>query len=257
MATSSAGDADVAFVLHTYAYRETSLLIEVFTRRRGRLSLIARGARRPRSALRGILLPFQPLSIAWFGKSELKTLKTAESQRIYPQLAGAALLSAFYLNELMLKLAQREDPHEGLFDAYDAALLGLQPTAREADGENAATARLKRIAAALRRFEKLLLKELGYGLMLEHEAESGAPVVAHRRYRYVVEKGPMAAQPGAGATHDAVQLSGKTLLDLSRDDYDDPVTAQQSKQLMRFVLNHFLNGVQLHTRQLIKELQQG
>lgn len=257
MATSSAGDTDIAFVLHTYPYRETSLLIEVFTRSRGRLSLIARGARRPRSALRGVLLPFQPLTIAWFGKSELKTLKTAESQRIYPQLSGAALLSAFYLNELILKLAHREDPHEGLFEAYDAALLGLQSAAREAGEKNGAAVRNKIIAAALRRFEKLLLKDLGYGLMLEHEADSGAPVVAQQGYCYVVEKGPMVAPQDAGTASDAVQLSGKTLLDLARDDYDDPVTAQQSKQLMRFVLNHFLNGVQLHTRQLIKELQQG
>lgn len=260
MATSNAGDSDLAFILHTYPYRETSLILEVFSRRYGRLGIIARGARRPRSALRGTLLPFQPLALAWFGKAELKTLKTAEAERIYPQLSGPSLLSAFYLNELILKLSHREDPHEGLFDAYDAALLALQVIAREAVNQAGdAVARrepVKQIAATLRRFEKQLLKEMGYGLLLDREAESGAPIVAARHYRYVLEKGPVAANPGAIATYDAVQLSGKTLLDLARDDYDDPVTAQQSKQLMRFVINHFLNGVELHTRQIIKELQQ-
>src|SRR5437870_783305 len=112
MVTSSAGEADAGFVLHTYPYRETSLILEVFTRGRGRLSIIARGARRPRSAMRGVLIPFQPLNMTWFGKTELKTLKVAEAERIYPQLTGAALLSAFYLNELILKLSHREDPHE-------------------------------------------------------------------------------------------------------------------------------------------------
>jgi DNA repair protein RecO (recombination protein O) len=260
MATSNAGDSDLAFVLHTYPYRETSLILEVFSRRCGRMGIIARGARRPRSALRGTLLPFQPLALAWFGKAELKTLKTAEAERIYPQLAGPSLLSAFYLNELILKLSHREDPHEGLFDAYDAALLALQVITREAVNQAGdAVARrepMKQIAATLRRFEKQLLREMGYGLLLEQEAESGAPIVAAQHYRYVLEKGPVAASPGAIATYDAVQLSGKTLLDLARDDYDDPVTAQQSKQLMRFVINHFLNGAELHTRQIIKELQQ-
>src|SRR5450631_1138872 len=185
MATSNAGDSDLAFILHTYPYRETSLILEVFSRRCGRLGIIARGARRPRSALRGTLLPFQPLALAWFGKAELKTLKTAEAERIYPQLAGPSLLSAFYLNELILKLSHREDPHEGLFDAYDAALLALQAIAREAASQagDARRESMKQIAATLRRFEKQLLKEMGYGLLLDQEAESGAPIVAARHYR--------------------------------------------------------------------------
>jgi DNA repair protein RecO (recombination protein O) len=258
MSREPAGATDAAFVLHSYAYRETSLIVEAFTRRCGRLSMIAKGARRPRSVLRGVLNPFQPLAVTWFGKGELKTLKSAEPERIYPQLSGASLLSAFYLNELLLKLSHREDPHERLFDAYDAALRGFQSSARDLAGEQGANKRepLKQIAAILRRFEKQLLSELGYGLLLDQEAETGRSIRPDQDYWFIVEHGPVLSSSRPGAPGDAVQLCGKTLLDLACDNYDDPVTAQQSKQLMRYVINHFLNGTELHTRQLIKELQQ-
>src|SRR3954447_15614048 len=98
-----------AFVLHTYPYRETSLIVEAFTRSFGRVSLLARGARRPRSAMRGVLLAFQPLALSWFGKGELRTLARAEWVGGQPLLQGEALLCGFYLNELLLRLLPRED----------------------------------------------------------------------------------------------------------------------------------------------------
>ena len=104
-----------AFVLHSYPFRETSLMIEVFAKDHGRIALVARGARRPRSALRGVLLAFQPLLLSWAGKAELRTLHKAEWQGGLPQLKGSALLCGFYLNELLLKLLPRDDPHERLF----------------------------------------------------------------------------------------------------------------------------------------------
>jgi DNA repair protein RecO (recombination protein O) len=113
------------YVLHSYPFRETSLVIEVFTRHRGRLGLVARGARRPRSALRGTLLAFQPLTLVWGGKSELRTLHSAEWQGGVPQLQGLGLMCGFYLNELLLRLLPREDPHEALFDAYAQSLVRL------------------------------------------------------------------------------------------------------------------------------------
>jgi DNA repair protein RecO (recombination protein O) len=242
-------EADSAFVLHTYPYRETSLIVETFARHAGRVSLIARGARRPRAALRGVLSPFQPLLLSWFGKGELKTLKSAEPERIYPQLSGSSLLSAFYLNELILKLAHRDDPHEKLFDAYDEAVHSLQQGMSDSGGEPK-----KSIAAVLRRFEKRLLTELGYGLMLDREADTGKPIHAQGRYVFIVERGALPEEAFRNAGDGALQLSGKTLLDLAHDDYDDPITAQQAKQLMRYVINHYLDGAQLHTRQIIKEL---
>src|SRR5436853_1140291 len=123
---------DRGYVLHTYPYRETSLILQVWTEGHGRLGLVAKGARRPKSPSRSVLVPFQPLTLDWFGRGELRTLKTAEPTRPAMPLAGASLLYAFYLNELLLKLTTRDDPHERLFAAYDAAIGGLRAISRAA-----------------------------------------------------------------------------------------------------------------------------
>lgn len=227
-----------AFVIHSYPFRETSLIIDVFSRRHGRLAIVARGARRPRSAVRGVLMNFQPLLLSWFGKGEVRTLHSAEWQGGQPYLQGTALMCGFYLNELLLNLLARDDPHDQLFDYYRATLHRL---AHETDH-----------AATLRCFEKHLLQELGYALTLEREAGSGKAIQAELCYRYAVEHG---AVPDDGDGRAGVPVAGKTLLDMVKDDYADPVTAQQSKQLMRVLLNHHLGGKILHTRELIKDLQ--
>src|SRR5882672_2413493 len=123
---------DRGYVLHSYPYRETSLILQVWTEKHGRMGLVAKGARRPKSASRAVLVPFQPLSLDWFGRGELRTLKTAEPAGPATPLGGSSLLSAFYLNELLLKLTTREDPHEGLFEAYDAAITELRALSRTA-----------------------------------------------------------------------------------------------------------------------------
>lgn len=227
-----------AFVLHSYPFRETSLILDVFSRQHGRLAIMARGARRPRSALRGVLMNFQPLLLSWFGKGEVRTLHSAEWQGGQPYLQGTALMCGFYLNELLLNLMARDDPHEQLFDYYRATLYRL---AHESDH-----------AATLRCFEKHMLQELGYALTLEREAGGEKAVRPEVCYRYVVERG---AVPDDGDTQTGLPVQGKTLLDMAADEYADPVTAQQSKQLMRVLLNHHLGGKTLHTRELIKDLQ--
>jgi DNA repair protein RecO (recombination protein O) len=227
-----------AFVLHSYPFRETSLVLEVFSREYGRVPLVARGARRPRSALRGLLMSFQPLSLSWFGKHELRTLHSAEWQGGQPQLHGTALLCGFYLNELLLNLMARDDPHQSLFDYYQQT---LQRLAQEQDH-----------AFTLRSFEKRMLQELGYALSLETEAESGKPIVPEKTYRYILERGAIAE------TADSAQglpVAGKTLLDMAADDYRDLNSARQSKQLMRMLLDHYLAGKTLHTRELMRDLQ--
>lgn len=118
-------DHQPAYVLHSYPYSETSLIVDVFSRDHGRLPLLARGARRPRAALRGLLQAFQPLELAWFGSGEVRTLAKAEWQGGLPLLSGKALLLGFYLNELLLKLLPRDDAHERLFDSYTLALQQL------------------------------------------------------------------------------------------------------------------------------------
>ncbi|MFZ5522932.1 MAG: DNA repair protein RecO [Pseudomonadota bacterium] len=227
-----------AFVLHSHPFRETSLILDVFSRSHGRLAIVARGARRPRSGLRGLLLGFQPLQLSWFGKGEVRTLHNAEWQGGQPYLQGTALMCGFYLNELLVNLLARDDPHERLFDYYRAT---LQRLAHQTDH-----------AAALRCFEKHLLQELGYALVLEREAGSDKAVRPELCYRYAVERGVL---PDEGAESSGIPVLGKTLLDMANDDYADPATAQQSKQLMRALLNHHLGGKTLHTRELIKDFQ--
>ncbi|MBA3023992.1 MAG: DNA repair protein RecO [Gammaproteobacteria bacterium] len=227
-----------AFVLHSYPFRETSLIVEVFSRNHGRVPLVARGARRPRSAVRGLLMGFQPLALSWFGKHELRTLHSAEWQGGQPQLQGTALLCGFYLNELLLNLMARDDPHESLFDYYQQT---LQRLAQEQDH-----------AFTLRSFEKHMLQELGYALSLETEAGSTRPVVPERSYRYILERGAVAETADSSQ---GMPVDGKTLLDMAADDYRDAVTARQSKQLMRMLLDHHLAGKTLHTRELMRDLQ--
>ncbi len=238
-AEKSRQDSQPAFVLHGYPYRETSLVLEVFTRHFGRVALVARGARRPRSALRGVLLAFQPLLLSWAGKSELRTLHKAEWQGGLPQLKGIALLCGFYLNELIIKLLPRDDPHEQLYQTYYQTLHTLSN-----GGEHTVT---------LRRFEKQLLKELGYALTLDHDVASGDAIQPGRNYQYLIERGPV--QSGGG-DENRLELTGQTLLDMARDNYSNPLTMQQSKALMRVLINHYLGNQSLNTRQLLKDLQQ-
>ena len=226
-------------MLHSYPFRETSLVVEAFTRHHGRIALVARGARRPRSSLRGVLSSFQPLLLSWTGKSDLLTLTRAEWQEAYVALGGHILMCGFYLNELLLKLLARADPHEDLYDAYRGTLVALAE-----GGEPEGT---------LRRFELRLLEELGYAVMLDRDAGSGAPIVADERYVYLLEKGPVRARPsdfGGG-----VELSGKTLLDMKSGLYNDATTQQQSKTLMRTLIDHYLGKQVLHTRQMLRDLQ--
>lgn len=245
-ANRSPQDVQPAFVLHSYPYRETSLVLEAFTQNCGRVALVARGARRPRSSLRGVLLAFQPLLLSWGGKSELRTLYRAEWQGGLPQLKGIALLCGFYLNELMLKLLARDDPHQLLYQTYFHALRALSN-----GGDHAAT---------LRHFEKHLLKELGYALTLDHDIATGESIHPARSYQYLIERGPVrstsSTEGGRGTAENRLELRGQTLLDMARDDYSNPVTLQQSKALMRVLINHYLGDQILNTRQLFMGLQQ-
>ena len=250
---------DRAYVLHSYPYRETSLILQAWTEKHGRMGLVAKGARRPKSASRSLLVPFQPLVIDWFGRGELRTLKTAEPAAPATPLAGQALLSAFYLNELLLKLTTRDDPHENLFAAYDEAVTALRALSRKeirprADAANAAPG--VTVEPVLRRFELALLRELGYALELAREAGTHAPIVAEREYHYVLERGPVPVAAGAeGERRDAVRLRGLTLLDLERGRFEDPDTIAQAKSLMRLLINHSLNGQELATRAMVRDLQ--
>jgi len=238
--TTHRQDNQAVYILHTYPYKETSLVVELFARDFGRVAAIAKGARRPRSAMRGMLQAFQPMLATWSGKLELKTLHSLEWNGSLLMLQGEALMCGFYLNELLLRLLPREDPHEALFEYYADTLQRL------ATGQDLAT--------TLRRFELKFLQELGYAIPLALDTDDAA-ISASQGYRYEAEHGAFKLQGALGKYAVGVQLLGKTLIDMANDDYSHTQTKQQSKQLMRYLLAHYLGDKPLHTRQLLIDLQ--
>jgi DNA repair protein RecO (recombination protein O) len=242
MATLPRIDDEPAYVLHTYPYRETSLIVEAFTERHGRVALVARGAKRARSELRGVLQAFQPLTLGWTGNRELKTLMRAEWQGGLPLPAGGGLLCAFYLNELLLKLLAREDPHPALYNDYEATLAALVVPGKPGEP-----------APVLRRFELALLVALGYGLNLARDVDTGDAVDAGARYYFAVERGARrlpARMDGRGLI-----VQGATLVALATATYPDSTTAAEAKQLMRMVLDHHLDARRIFSRRIVQDLQ--
>ncbi|MEK9776164.1 MAG: DNA repair protein RecO [Quisquiliibacterium sp.] len=227
-----------AYLLHSTPYRETSLIVDLFTRESGRVAAVAKGAKRPRSALRAVLLQFQPLTVGLSGRNELRTLIGAEWEGGSIAPRGGALLCAFYLNELLVRLLPREDPHPALYDGYRDALAGLSA------GEP--------VELALRRFEWLLLRETGYAPDLRADADH-RPIDSSRHYRWQPNSGFLVADP---ADHDAgLTISGDTLRDLSCGVFDAAITRSQAKYLTRAILAHHLDGQSLRTRQILIDLQ--
>ena len=227
-----------AFVIHSYPYRETSLIIDVLSRDHGRLALVAKGAKRPHSALRGVLQTFQPLSLSWSGKSEVRTLTGAEWVGGMLPLAGDALLCGFYVNELLVKFCAREDPHPQLFHHYVVTLTRL--------------AHDEPPVQVLRSFERVLLRETGYAMALDRTVSRRA-VVPEGRYVFDPERGVREASDDLPTQWPV--LAGQTLLDMEQDDYHRTQTVAQSKTLMRFLLNTYLGGTPLATRQILIDLQ--
>jgi DNA repair protein RecO (recombination protein O) len=232
--STSARSEHSAFLLHATPYSETSLVVDLFSREAGRVAALAKGAKRRGSGLRAVLMQFYPLTVSWSGRSELRTLVRAEwaGGLIAPQ--GEALLCAFYMNELIVRLLPREDPHPMLFDGYVQALTDL----------GAASAHEE----TLRRFEWLLLREIGYAPDLERDA-GGEPIRSEMSYRWQPEAGFSRAEPGEPST-----LSGATLLGLRQGRLESAQARAQAKYLTRAILGHHLEGRLLHSRQILIDL---
>lgn len=232
-------DDEPAFVLHTYPYRETSVIVEAWSQNHGRVALIARGARRARSELRGTLQAFQPLTLGWMGARELKTLTHAEWRGGMALPTGSGLLCAFYLNELLLKLVPREDPHPALYADYVAALEALAAGHEQ--------------APLLRRFELALVAAMGYALDLAKDVDSGAPIDAAARYHFALERG--AARLPGRADAPGMIVHGATLVALAASTYPDAAVASEAKRLMRMVLDHHLETRRIFSRRIVLDLQ--
>lgn len=220
-----------AFLLHRKHFRETSLLLEVFTRNHGRLWLVAKGALRGRSGRFSVLQTFLPLSMGWTLRGEPPVLTQVESRGNLISLSGKSLFCGFYLNELLQYLLPLQDPHPNVFDLYAQSLMALSHT--------------ERVDRILRIFETNLLEELGYGLQLDFDYLTGDALSPDIFYQYDLEQGPTKSQsPNQG-------IKGSVLIGMKEGNLTEP-DLRQSKQLMRQVLQHYLGGKPLKSRDLFK-----
>lgn len=223
------------YILHQRNYRETSLLLDVFSRDHGRVGLVARGAKRKRNFPQGIIQPYRRLLISWTGKGELFTVTGMESDSSSLIPLSCQLIAGFYLNELILRLLHRHDAHAELFDAYEDSLMRLGNGYAE--------------QPVLRIFEKRLLQALGYGLVLDHEVQSGLPIEGTREYYYQFDLGPLTSQP---ESREHIKLSGRTLLSLRDESLTDMDSLGEARHLMRHILRRHLGERPLASRELYK-----
>ena len=234
-------NTQIAYILHKRAYRETSSILEVLTKDYGRVSLMARGSRGARSKLAGNLLLFTPLVVSWQGKGNLPYLKSAERADLKATaLKNKSLLSAMYINELLMYLLHKDDVQEAVFEHYHHCLYLLE-------NDNS-------LEVTLRQFEAKLLELLGFGLNLRVEADTGEAILADDMYGYYLEHGPVKI---SGASTDTVpQVSGRCLLALADEQYQtiaaSPQYLAELKQLMRVVIGHHLGNKKLKSRELFK-----
>jgi len=223
------------FLLHHYPWRDSSRILEFLTRAHGRVSVFARAARRGGSALPAALQPFGELLVSWSARGEAGQLTGAERVQSMAFLAGDRLMSGFYVNELLIKLLPRHDPHPALYDAYATLVARLHDPVAEP-------------GRVLRIFEKRLLEELGWGLDLVHDAVTGAPIEPHRAYRYRIDGGAEALD---GVAEGALVFAGTSLLSLAREELADPQSLADARRLLRAALDQSLDGRPLRTREVM------
>lgn len=224
------------YVLHTRPYRETSLLLEVFTPESGRVGLVARGVRGKKAKNHGVIQPLVPLLLSWRGKGELHTLVSAEPRMRLSQKQGRMLMSCLYVNEILLRLLHRNDAHPELFYAYEKFLKELNENNEE---------------VMLRQFEKTLLNEIGYGLILDLDADTGEEVKPDKTYQYVPEHGPVETNENQRGN---LIVSGRMLLALSREIFDNAEDLKNMKKFLRAIMDIQLGNKPLNSRLMYQSL---
>jgi DNA repair protein RecO (recombination protein O) len=237
MSTSRRVQDQPAWLLHHRPFRDSSRILDVLSRDHGRLALVARGSRSAKSRLKGVLRPFLPLSLSWVMRADLGTLTGAEVNGAPIALSGDALLSGYYVNELIINLLHRHDPQPEIYAAYHDTMLELN--------------RNGNVATTLRRFEMEILRLLGYALNLDHDMQTGNDLVAEQRYEYRVEQGPVAADGRCGA----MVFTGRELVAIARQQFADPATVRQAGRLLRQVIAWHLDGKELKSRKVFLEMR--
>ncbi|MCY3811671.1 MAG: DNA repair protein RecO [Gammaproteobacteria bacterium] len=220
-----------AYVLHRRAFRETSVIVELLTRDHGRVAAVVRGVKgggRPRMSIE----PFTKIEVAWRGRGQMVTVIGSEAvQATY--LTGDSLFAGLYVNELLIKTLQPQEPVESVFRHYGTTLTALA---------------VDDLEPALRRFEKALLDELGYGLVFDVDVKTGLPIQAHKVYRAVDGEG--FHETGNGAAEGEATLTGAEIAAIANGDFTDTRTRAAAKLVLRRALRQRLAGKRLNTRQL-------
>jgi DNA repair protein RecO (recombination protein O) len=242
-----------AYVLHRYDWSESSLILEVLTRHHGRIALVAKGAKKPSSNFRPILLPLQPLHLAFGGDAEIRTLRSSEWMGGHVMPTGEALMAGYYLNELLIRLLARDDPHPALFDAYALTVHIIALEGRSSES-------LQTLEVALRAFELMLLREIGFLPSLKSQTANLADVQADIAYVLIPEGGLRAAH-----AEDRNRLTGAQWLSLQAAlDSDTPFSQllqacssclQPLKTQLRTLLHYHCGVTTLKTRQMMMDLQ--
>lgn len=225
-----------AYILHHRPFRDTSQLLDIISRDHGKLALVARGSRAAKSSLRGVLRPFQALRLSWFIRSDLGTLTGAEIDAAPLSLTGDALLSAYYVNELVLNFLHRHDAQPEIFDAYARTIAALASSAE--------------IAANLRVFEIELLRLLGYAINLEYDSAAHQPLETGEYYEYRVEQGPVRVDRQSGP----MVFGGDILRAIGDSQFEDPKVLLAAGRLLREVIRHHLDGRELKSRKVLLDL---
>ncbi|MEP0356078.1 MAG: DNA repair protein RecO [Paraglaciecola sp.] len=223
------------FVLHRRAYRETSFLTDLFTLEMGKVSAVIKGVRGNKNDKKSLLQPFQPLLFSLSGKHELRNLNQLESAGKTLKLSGHPLFCAMYLNELLNRLLPKEVPHPELFEYYKASLTALQSECE--------------IEPCLRQFELLLLDELGYGMDLNHDFETGQSIEAHVDYCLVLEQGIKVIGPESIGSN---RFSGESLIAISNNIWTTN-SLKCAKYITRTALAHLLGSKPLKSRELFQQ----
>lgn len=221
-----------AYILHSRPYRESSIILDLFTREYGRISVLAKGAKKNKRSQFAVLQPFTPIIVSWVGKGELHTLTNVELNGVFKYLYGTTLLCGYYVNELIMRFLDKEDPYEILYTAYSQVIVNLRLNID--------------VEPVLRQFECVLFQELGYGLNLILESETGKKVESTKSYYFDIEQGPVLEK----LSDASMVVSGETLLSLESNNLISKKTLSESKKLMRFIINHHISGKPLKTHQL-------
>lgn len=225
-----------AYLLHYRPFRDTSLLLDVFSRDYGKVALVARGARSAKSRLRGVLRPFLPLSLSWVLKSDLGTLTGAELDGLPLSLGSDSLLSGYYVNELVLNFVTRHDAQPELFAVYGDAIRNLAATSAP--------------APVLRNFELELLRLTGYELSFDADATTGADFDATLDYEYRIEQGAVPVTRGTGP----MVFTGAELIGIREQRFDDAGVLRAASRLLRRAIHHHLGGRELKSRKVLVDL---